>query len=96
MLALAQPWTGLWLQGFASVVIPPVTPDAFTESVIFLNYPSFCAWFILTPLYLALEMLCCKDISLENISALPYSHARSQAVAGYQTSSMFLGLCLLL
>ncbi|KAK4824130.1 hypothetical protein QYF61_010753, partial [Mycteria americana] len=77
-LALAQLRTGLWLWGFASNVISPVTPDAFTESGISLNYRLFCGWFILTPLYLALGMLRCTDTLLENISALPHSHAPSQ------------------
>lgn len=45
---------------------------------------------------LGIGMLCCKDISLENIFALPHSHAPSQGVSGYQTSSVFPGLCLLL
>lgn len=64
--------------------------DAVTEPGISLLYLLFCAWLILTPLYLALGMLCCKHTLLENISALPRSHAPSQGVAGYQTSSMFV------
>lgn len=95
-LALAQLWKGLWLWGFPSNVISPIPPDAFTESGISLNYRPFCACFILTPLYLALGMVHCKDILQENISALPHSPAPSQGVAGSQTSSMFPGLCLLL
>jgi len=49
-LALAQLRTGLWLWGFASDVISPMTPDAFTEPDISLHYLPFCASFILTPL----------------------------------------------
>lgn len=60
MLALAQLLTGLWWWEFTSNVISPMTRAAFTESGISLHYLPFCAWFILTPLYLELGMLCCK------------------------------------
>lgn len=63
-----------------------VTPDAFTEFGISLHYFPFHVWFVLTPLHLALGMLCCKDTSLENISALPHSHALGQHVAGCHVS----------
>ncbi|KAM6432588.1 uncharacterized protein O9250_016132 [Rhynochetos jubatus] len=89
-LALAQLQTGLSVaEGFAINVISPVTPDACTEPGISRHCLPFSALFILTPLHLALRMLCCKETWLENISTLSRSHAVSQGVAGYQTSSVF-------